>query len=241
MAREFKAQRSQRDRKADRKRADHRHYRDDCHVLILGSTRVRLQFVSECPHQIHGAVCGLYTPARHQFTHRLHAWSCKRLGELADPETLRVWKTDPSDHVRLGNSQDVAAAWLCSVREPDPRIEEVPNLRHGHTANAFGDRAVFESRAPTGAVWRGEPTEDDLIITRILTLEGLEDSVNRGPGCDSLGRYIYIHGTNHLAELGRPASHGCVRLSSEDIAELFERVKEGDAVVIVEGEPGAAP
>ena len=100
--------------------------------------------------------------------------------------------------------------------------------------------AVFESRAPTGAVWRGEPTEDDLIITRILTLEGLEDSVNRGPGCDSLGRYIYIHGTNHLAELGRPASHGCVRLSSEDIAELFERVKEGDAVVIVEGEPGAA-
>ena len=100
--------------------------------------------------------------------------------------------------------------------------------------------AVFESRAPTGAVWRGEPTEDDLIITRILTLEGLEDSVNRGPGCDSLGRYIYIHGTNHVAELGRPTSHGCVRLSSEDIAELSERVREGDAVVIVEGEPGAA-
>src|SRR5206468_728210 len=41
---------------------------------------------------------------------------------------------------------------------------------------------VFESRVPTGRVWRGEPDGKDLILTRVLTLDGLEDGVNRGPG-----------------------------------------------------------
>jgi len=93
---------------------------------------------------------------------------------------------------------------------------------------------VYVSREPTGRVWAGEPSEDDLILTRILTLEGLEESINRGPGCDSLARYIYIHGTNHELDLGRPASHGCVRMGNADIVELFDRVAEGDPVVIVE-------
>jgi UDP-N-acetylmuramate--alanine ligase len=96
--------------------------------------------------------------------------------------------------------------------------------------------AVFRSRRATGEVWRGEPGEEDLILTRVLTLEGLEDSVNRGPGCDSLERYIYIHGTNHPEELGRPASHGCVRMANEDVLRLFDQVMKGDPVVIVEGE-----
>ena len=74
---------------------------------------------------------------------------------------------------------------------------------------------VFVSREPTGETWRGEARDDDLILTRILTLDGLEDGVNRGAGRDSLERYIYLHGTNHEGLLGRPVSHGCVRLSND--------------------------
>ena len=62
---------------------------------------------------------------------------------------------------------------------------------------------VFVSREPTGETWRGEARDDDLILTRILTLDGLEDGVNRGEGRDSLERYIYLHGTNHEGLLGR--------------------------------------
>ncbi|MGE3871517.1 MAG: L,D-transpeptidase family protein [Parvibaculaceae bacterium] len=91
---------------------------------------------------------------------------------------------------------------------------------------------VFVSREPTGDIWRGEVSEDDLILTRILTLEGLEDGVNRGPGCDSHARYIYLHGTNHESMLGRPVSHGCVRFSNADMAELFARLDEGDFVLV---------
>ena len=53
-----------------------------------------------------------------------------------------------------------------------------------------------------------------------------------------------IHGTNHARQLGRPASHGCVRLAPRQAAILFALVRaEGLATtqVVVEGEdPGVA-
>ncbi len=92
--------------------------------------------------------------------------------------------------------------------------------------------AVFESRVATGRVWAEADDDADLILSRVLTLDGLEEGVNRGPGRDSLERYIYLHGSNHEAELGVPASHGCIRLSNAAVIELFERVAEGDPVLI---------
>lgn len=100
---------------------------------------------------------------------------------------------------------------------------------------------VFVSREPTGETWCGETCEDDLILTRILTLEGLEDGVNRGEGRDSLARYIYLHGTNHEALLGRAVSHGCMRLSNDDVRELFALMREGDFVLVATPEPRAIP
>jgi UDP-N-acetylmuramate--alanine ligase len=100
--------------------------------------------------------------------------------------------------------------------------------------------AVFVSREPTGAVWGGEPGPDDLILTRVLTLDGLEPGVNQGPGHDSLERYIYIHGTNHEDELGLRASHGCVRMANADVVRLHDRVEAGDPVVIVGGHDAPA-
>jgi UDP-N-acetylmuramate--L-alanine ligase len=101
--------------------------------------------------------------------------------------------------------------------------------------------AVFVARQPTGETWGGKARADDLILTRILTLEGLEDGVNRGDGHDSLARYIYLHGTNHEALLGRPASHGCVRLSNAGICELFGRMRQGDHVLIAGPDEAAFP
>lgn len=34
-----------------------------------------------------------------------------------------------------------------------------------------------------------------------------------------------IHATNHISQLGRPASHGCIRLHPSDSAEFFELVQ----------------
>ena len=97
---------------------------------------------------------------------------------------------------------------------------------------AFSKSEAFQEIAPD---WRpGDPAaEEDLVLTRILTLEGWEDGVNRGEGCDSLSRFIYIHGTNHEDRIGEPVSHGCIRMSNADVINLFERVEEGDPVVII--------
>jgi hypothetical protein len=91
---------------------------------------------------------------------------------------------------------------------------------------------IFRDRIDTGTDWRPGLTEDNLILTRILRLEGLEDGINRGPGIDSFDRYIYLHGTNHEQSIGTPISHGCVCMKSNDIIELFDLVTEGTLVII---------
>jgi hypothetical protein len=100
-------------------------------------------------------------------------------------------------------------------------------------SQAAGD--VFRSRQPTGEHWQpgGPLQEEDLVLSRILVLDGCEDGINRGPGCDSRARYIYIHGTNHEDRLGEAISHGCIRLGNADVIDLFALVQEGDALVVI--------
>lgn len=74
------------------------------------------------------------------------------------------------------------------------------------------------------------PTDD--VLTRILWLEGLEPGVNKGRKVDSFKRHIYIHGTSEEGRLGRPASHGCIRMKNDEIMELYDHIKEGTIVYI---------
>ena len=74
--------------------------------------------------------------------------------------------------------------------------------------------------------------EDDVVQSRILWLDGLEDGINKGEGVDSYSRYIYIHGTPEEWLLGSKASKGCIRMSNKDVIELFNLVEEGIPVTI---------
>lgn len=73
--------------------------------------------------------------------------------------------------------------------------------------------------------------EDDLIMSRILWLDGLEPH-----NANTRERYVYIHGTNHEDTIGQPASHGCIRMRNADVAELFDLVEVGTSVVIAANE-----
>jgi len=48
----------------------------------------------------------------------------------------------------------------------------------------------------------------------------------------NLGDGYALHGTQAVSQLGRSVSHGCVRLSNEDIARLYTMANVGDEVVI---------
>jgi hypothetical protein len=53
-----------------------------------------------------------------------------------------------------------------------------------------------------------------------------------------------IHGTEHLRAIGRPASHGCVRLEPENARELFDLVKRmgmANTRVVLDGETPQRP
>lgn len=52
-----------------------------------------------------------------------------------------------------------------------------------------------------------------------------------------------IHGSYEISHLGRPASHGCIRLHPNNAAVLFALVKEhmGDTQIVVTGDRPPAP
>jgi lipoprotein-anchoring transpeptidase ErfK/SrfK len=87
---------------------------------------------------------------------------------------------------------------------------------------------VFVGRRPTGEIYNAELASKygkrDWILTRILWLSGCELGVNRLGSVDTMRRYIYIHGTPDSVELGKPGSHGCIRMRNHDIVRLFDLV-----------------
>jgi len=97
---------------------------------------------------------------------------------------------------------------------------------------------VFVARRPTGEIFTPELMAEnpnrDWILTRILWLSGREVGFNRLGDCDSMQRYIYIHGTPDSETMGEPQSHGCIRMRNADVVELFARVAVGTVVEIVE-------
>ena len=86
---------------------------------------------------------------------------------------------------------------------------------------------IFKNRKPTNIktniIKDNITSGEDIISTRILWLEGLEEGKNKGKNIDSFLRYIYIHGTNEEGMLGKKSSHGCIRMSNSDIIDLCSR------------------
>jgi len=114
-------------------------------------------------------------------------------------------------------------------------------------AAKYGDElpegAILKARQFTGkiaTIYTDETdVEKDEVTTRILWLAGMEQGINKGKNSkgqkvDSYKRYIYIHGTPEEGLLGKPASHGCVRMTNADVIELYERVGKGIKVLILD-------
>lgn len=88
--------------------------------------------------------------------------------------------------------------------------------------------AVFKSRKMTGEILKPNAAGRDPIVTRILWLRGLERGNSR-----AYSRGIYIHGTPVEKLLGRPASYGCIRMRSNDVARLFGSVRVGTKISVL--------
>lgn len=114
-----------------------------------------------------------------------------------------------------------------------------PRGRHIIRAKIGADaepNAVFRGRRQTGEIWTPELGEQypdrDWILTRIMWLSGCEPGFNRLGDVDTMQRYVYIHGSPDIVEMGKPGSHGCVRMRNADIVTLFDMVPAGTPVMI---------
>jgi lipoprotein-anchoring transpeptidase ErfK/SrfK len=106
-------------------------------------------------------------------------------------------------------------------------------LGYLQVAQKIGDHAptgaVFHNRRFTGEVLTPNAPGRDPVITRIIWLRGLEQQ-----NAHAFGRCIYIHGTPQEKTIGRPASYGCIRMKSKDVAALYEQLPVGALVQIVD-------
>lgn len=150
--------------------------------------------------------------------------------------SLRIEISIGAQRLRLCEGPRVVREWPCSTSKFGIGFVEGSNKtplggfivkeKHGEGA-ASG--TIFKARQPAGQWRSGDATREDLVLTRILWLHGTEPR-----NANTFERYIYIHGTNDEPGIGRPGSHGCVRMRNADVIELFEQTPLGTAVWIGE-------
>ena len=154
---------------------------------------------------------------------------------LVDVSSQRLWVVKPGQRAfsySISTSRYGIGSAVGSLKTP---------LGMHRVKSKFGQGlpsgAILKGRRSTGEIAEiltapGSRSEADLITTRVLWLEGLEEGKNRGGGVDSFARYIYIHGTDEEGLIGRPASDGCIRMRNSEVIDLFDRVEEGALVYI---------
>ena len=86
--------------------------------------------------------------------------------------------------------------------------------------------AVIKDRSPTGEVIPANARGRDPIVTRIIWLKGLFGADHAYERC------IYIHGTPEESSLGHPSSYGCIRMRSDDVLKVYDKVQIGTHVLI---------
>ncbi len=142
----------------------------------------------------------------------------RRLEVSIDDQTLKVIEGDQCiRRFAISTATKGMGFTMNSYRTPTGRFRVAEKIGEGAASGT-----IFKKRAAAGLWQPGATGEGDLVLSRILRLEGLD-----AENANTLERFIYIHGTNHEDKLGRPASQGCIRLRNDEVIELFEMVSEG--------------
>jgi HAD superfamily phosphoserine phosphatase-like hydrolase len=148
----------------------------------------------------------------------------RRLEISIDDQTLKVIAGDQCiRQFDISTATKGMGFVMDSYRTPTGRFKIVERIGTGEASGT-----IFKMRVPVGIWQPGDDTDEDLVLSRILRLDGMEPE-----NSNTLDRCIYIHATNQEDQLGNPASHGCIRLGNAAMIELFDLVDEGTEVEIL--------
>ena len=147
----------------------------------------------------------------------------RRLVVSIDDQTLKVIDGEQCIHrFDISTATKGMGFTVNSYRTPIGRFRVAEKIGEGEASGT-----IFKQRTAAGLWLPGAAVEGDLVLSRILRLEGLDPE-----NANTLERFIYIHGTNHEDKLGQPASQGCIRLRNDEVIELFDMVSVGTEVEI---------
>lgn len=182
----------------------------------------------------------------------ISGWADKalqKLGATAPGSPVIVVRLDEQKLYLFQNSQPVHSYPVSSSRHGISCVQDSLGTPTGihQIAEKIGQDCqpgeILKARVATGKIalitHDTIPSVGDVITSRILWLRGLEPGRNQGEGVDSWQRYIYIHGTNEEGLIGRPASHGCIRMKNADVIDLYDKVEVGTRVLILTDASGA--
>ena len=127
-------------------------------------------------------------------------------------------------------------------------------VQEGGKAIRYGVTVGEEALAFTGVAKIGRKTEwpSWTPTADIKKRMDVPDFVGPGPQNPMGARALYlfagnkdtmyrIHGTNQPEYIGQAISSGCIRLTNEDVIDLYNRVKEGAVVVVLAPNQGDSP
>jgi len=124
----------------------------------------------------------------------------------------------------------------------------------GHKAIRYGVAVGEEAMAWSGVAKVGRMTEWPSWTPTAGERERLDVPAFVGPGpqnpMGARAMYLYngkkdtlyrIHGTNQPEYIGHAISSGCIRMTNEDVIDLYKHVKQGTVVVVLAPGQGDSP
>ncbi len=129
-------------------------------------------------------------------------------------------------------------AYVELARQRKLRLDSLPPrqpvlLSDGRRLEVHGkDIGIVED-----SVFRVWPVTDDIIVKGVLYMPPLGSPYRAQAGVLghyrlNLGNAVGLHGTNDKTSIGKAVTHGCMRLSDEDIEWLYLNIPVGTAVYI---------
>ncbi|MGC8737413.1 MAG: family 78 glycoside hydrolase catalytic domain [Candidatus Hydrogenedens sp.] len=166
--------------------------------------------------------------------------------DIKTENTRGIWVSIKKQKLYVIEKNKVVWQTLCStgIKGIGEKLgsEQTPRGWH-QIVEKIGDNApwgqIFRNRQPVGIWDKSQITDESLVLTRILRLDGLEETKNKGINnegeiVDSYQRFIYIHGTNKEELIGTPFTRGCIGLTNNDVIMLYNIVPLNTKVLITE-------
>ena len=163
--------------------------------------------------------------------------------QLANPPYQKAW-ISPTYQRQIVQFHRQEAPGSVVVETSGPFVYYVlpggKAIRYGATVGEAGQAWSGVATVGRKEEWPGwTPTADEK--RRLGALPNYVEGGARNP-MGARGLYLYaggkdtlyrIHGTNQPEYIGRAISSGCVRLTNEDVIDLYNRVKMGATVVVL--------